>query len=163
MDNIISAHFGETTLDDDRELVLVLTFKGEDESHNVLTHEAFVELRSAIASIECSLCGGNHIERAHGEPIVTLDHGRDTPEGLLRSQLQAVLNLLKEQPDESAVAFDMQVMSVFEAESSIEDREVDYQWYDNKMDSALFWRYIIVNSADAGMWSIYKKVEDLPA
>lgn len=168
---------------DDPHVTLKLRLDAEDIKVNgyttepffrFLTPTAYKQLRASILSIECEVCGGNHPDVIHGAVILTLDTGRDTPEGVLGNQIVELkflfdntqerqhFNTMQELHEKYLI--DLLALEVYEgqiADRSASPPEMDFSYYDSKMSEVAGEAgYVIVNNSDAGAWMIYAAVDD---
>lgn len=111
---------------------------------------------------ECEICGDCHVDSLHGEPVFTLDHGRDTPEGNLGDQIAGLDNLINVQ---DTVLDELQAEYTVDFQKSKldgDELEIDWSWYDMKMsDVADRHGFVLYNNSDSGTWCIYKAVTSL--
>lgn len=109
---------------------------------------------------ECEICGDNHSDSLHGEPLVSLDHGRSSVEQFTLDQIILLDNLLE---DDDVLVRELMDEAQANVSPPVDDPlDFDYQQFDFQMDEvAEKYGYIIHNSSEMGVWAIYKAVTSL--
>lgn len=121
-----------------------------------------------LAPYECSLCGGEHAEAAHGEPLVMRDTGRDTITGFVDTALSDALAVIYADDNGRYVSAplwnarqSLNRIGLSWRNSSDDERDEYATEVLDDIDTILSDAgYVVVTDGDMGTWSVYRPVSE---